>query len=953
MKYLPSFVISVLIVGSLFSQRVDDRVSDRIETRVADRKEAFWWNDSAGGGGPTIPTQPQNLVVVINDPGLIQISWDLVAGEDIAYYNVYRDTTTGTTDVIDTVDPTTNIYDDVNVAASTTYYYQVSAVHTSGGESTKSNEVNATQPANGGTATPPTITLADADYVYLASGPSQFYSSDGWNDRIGLGAPDPHDWDVSTTISGVYGPWFPSGDGTYLDSAQLIGNSTFDSSTGWTLAPGITIGSGVLNIALASNREATYDVSSVTELNAGEHVLITADIVYTAGTAGGISAGNGTAAAFSGTGTYVGYVAQQTDLGNTIGVIGFTGASMTVDNFEAWKVSPGDGDHWVLDNTGQLSDSFDLDLGTTGDYAVEMWLAQQDWSTGFVALFASYTGGDQQFWFGLDPSGVPHHGASETASGGFGTNIGSATIYTTMANNYGTWRDGFTFPIWMRYEFDYDDGASQSRMRVGYSVDRGQKMPWAYTAWQNLGTGFLDYFDNSADLDFGHHDNGDKTQGTKLFELVVYDERDEFFNSPGKTFLYEFYPYQHNFDGTDNGHAGTLTITRNGSDNGVGDPLLVTTAVGVGSGNAGFNHTVAAGTPYTNIEDRSFVVYGRRHQSTSHTTATDAYMWLQNGATQDVTFQTDPTAGVPGSRSMRVIVSDGTNSLTTANIAYSNQLQFQTFGFSVDSTNIYHYVDGTMTTTARSTGSPGTVGNLDDGTVDHTMAYDQMMTSVIASFPIVIDSAAEWDGLETSILNSIPGGTGDGDAGQRNSSGGGGSTEVPIDFEAGLYDTYIFRQNNSSGTAADFAYEVSSIELYASLDATGTDLAENTDLDESTRATYPFATGTWSDPSDNTYVGGVLTERASNQMIDGDDLTSYTAATPPSPPAFGFTTITIYLEDPTRIRSAKIKYESTAEIPDDIEIFAKNRDNSGSYAALKTFVPASVTTKQTIINLQP
>ena len=74
---------------------------------------------------------------------------------------MYRSTTSGftvnTATDIPIAQPTINSYSDTGLTASTTYYYRVAAVNTSGVIGTPSNIASATTAAGAGDTTPPTV----------------------------------------------------------------------------------------------------------------------------------------------------------------------------------------------------------------------------------------------------------------------------------------------------------------------------------------------------------------------------------------------------------------------------------------------------------------------------------------------------------------------------------------------------------------------------------------------------------------------------------------------------------------------------------------------------------------------------------------------------------------------------------------------------------------------------
>ena len=95
----------------------------------------------------TPPAKVTGLSVTTVSCAQLDLAWDANTETDLDHYNVYRSTTSGGPyDLI--ASPTTNSYSDVGLTASTTYYYVVSAVDTSGNEGEKSDEASGTTSAD-------------------------------------------------------------------------------------------------------------------------------------------------------------------------------------------------------------------------------------------------------------------------------------------------------------------------------------------------------------------------------------------------------------------------------------------------------------------------------------------------------------------------------------------------------------------------------------------------------------------------------------------------------------------------------------------------------------------------------------------------------------------------------------------------------------------------------------
>lgn len=98
------------------------------------------------GAGPQPPTQVSAKAVA----GGIQISWQPSPSTNVAGYNVYRSTTTGTLgSKMNSALVTSSTYTDTSVNNGVTYYYTVRAVDTSGNEDSNTNQASATAQTTG------------------------------------------------------------------------------------------------------------------------------------------------------------------------------------------------------------------------------------------------------------------------------------------------------------------------------------------------------------------------------------------------------------------------------------------------------------------------------------------------------------------------------------------------------------------------------------------------------------------------------------------------------------------------------------------------------------------------------------------------------------------------------------------------------------------------------------
>ena len=91
------------------------------------------------------PAAPTNLAATPGD-GQVSLLWDANDESDLHKYNIYRDTSSPASTLVDSVvgAPPDTSCTDTGLSNSTTYYYRITAVDTAGNESGYSNEVSAT-----------------------------------------------------------------------------------------------------------------------------------------------------------------------------------------------------------------------------------------------------------------------------------------------------------------------------------------------------------------------------------------------------------------------------------------------------------------------------------------------------------------------------------------------------------------------------------------------------------------------------------------------------------------------------------------------------------------------------------------------------------------------------------------------------------------------------------------
>jgi len=102
-------------------------------------------NGNGGTTDSTPPSVPASLTATAVSSNQIDLSWAATTESDLAGYNIYRSTTSGSGfSKINTSLVTGASYVDTGLTSGTTYYYKITAEDTSDNESGYSSEVNAT-----------------------------------------------------------------------------------------------------------------------------------------------------------------------------------------------------------------------------------------------------------------------------------------------------------------------------------------------------------------------------------------------------------------------------------------------------------------------------------------------------------------------------------------------------------------------------------------------------------------------------------------------------------------------------------------------------------------------------------------------------------------------------------------------------------------------------------------
>jgi Bacterial Ig-like domain/Fibronectin type III domain len=141
--------VAALTAGTTYTVTVLTGVKDFAGNSMASNYP-FSFTVSSSGAAP--PAQVTGLAATTASSTGINLAWTANAGTDnVTKYNVYRSTTAGFTvnTAADTpiATPTTNSYSDIGLTASTTYYYVVAAVNSSGVIGPVSTQASATTAA--------------------------------------------------------------------------------------------------------------------------------------------------------------------------------------------------------------------------------------------------------------------------------------------------------------------------------------------------------------------------------------------------------------------------------------------------------------------------------------------------------------------------------------------------------------------------------------------------------------------------------------------------------------------------------------------------------------------------------------------------------------------------------------------------------------------------------------
>jgi fibronectin type 3 domain-containing protein len=178
---------------------------------------------------PEVPPEAPTGLSVTSDIGIVMLNWNNNTEPDLAGYNVYRSTTSGSGYVkLNSSLLASSDYNDVNVANNITYYYVVAAVDRVGLESVYSDQISGTPriPAIGtGAILREWWNNIPGEYVYYLTSDINYPDNPSGRQLIGK-FEAPENWDDNYGSS-IHGYLNPIATGTYTfwiacaDSADL------------------------------------------------------------------------------------------------------------------------------------------------------------------------------------------------------------------------------------------------------------------------------------------------------------------------------------------------------------------------------------------------------------------------------------------------------------------------------------------------------------------------------------------------------------------------------------------------------------------------------------------------------------------------------------------------------------------------------------------------------------
>lgn len=897
----------------------------------------FEWINGNGG-----PGAPQNLQISFDDQETAILTWDAPADTtNLVGYEVFRNTITPTAEYAThfaSASLENRQVSDFNAVLSD-WIYAVASVDADGNLSALSDTVTATDAhLTGLEGNIGAIRIGNADTFYHSASIPQGNVTDGggvFTDVFGNGA--------NTTGDGITLTWVPWWDKT--DPEDLHGNimaaenGTFDDATGWTLGSGWTISGGTLNIDGTNGTFATYSLFTGNDDTEETTILVKYDVTtYTSGSGRFNLPGENGQAMGTAVGTYYDIFFENAGTSTTNISFESNGSwNASIDNLEIYVLNVGFGDSYyrgyntgdtIVDSTNIAWDTGDL---LESDWALEFRMASPDLTPGLTDMWwDSYitSGSNRSFEIGQFSTGqmfitASNDGTTQTQRTFFRPELSSPDGHTWP-------KDGFNCPFWVRVEFDYDDGAGDTRMRIGISATRNRHKGWMYDSWQTMWTS-AEIFDNNSNIYIMQSDGGGSVNGGQMWGWALYGDLDETNTTP----LYSSNPWDWNNDGTGDANS-YITISNTSND---GPSMVVTRPTTVHWSSHALSNGYTA--TYNDVEGRSFFTHEWVDHFESSLQPRGGYR-LNGGA--EIGYFSD------ASGDFIATIDDGTNSGSTTAYNFTEE-RTMTVGYSVDTNTFYGVLDGAAGNSAN-TVDITSFNDMDTALASVTMGISRRNKGMYG-FGSLPTAESDFSPLDTSIQIYLPGRSGDDDANIANTVGS-AATPVPGEQKVKQWDTYVVTLQHYDGWAEKGIQE---IELFTTPTLTGTPVSRNTDIDQDTRTQFPAAMSGYFDATAD--VNLTTNEWEWNKMIDGDTLTVYT---PPSVGNYGGTDTGtgqyrayIYLPTQTHIRSFQIKFNAATDTntPCQVRLFGFNRDAGGSPVQLYREDVASGSATYTFQNLQP
>lgn len=891
------------------TDKLTHSLTEPLSTSLAD---PFYWGGA--GSAETIPETVQNLIVVSAAFGVIHISWDAnTDGANTIGYDIYRDTSSGATTKLGEVSVPNVEFFDTTPVVSTTYYYRVRGKSATSFSADYSNEVSdsVSDPLD----PVPVYTLADAEAFYPMDNWSKLPDNES-NDLVEVN--NVAAWPDATLYSNSLNhAWTENPEGRFNVHSDMVTNGGFATDASWDFTGAYVSHSGGQAVWIQTGGgSGSVDQNPIDSRMANfrdwTSAMVWWDVVsqVSDGLRAGIGAESSPFESVNGSYEDIFTTNNQTGAFQLFGEGGSPSYVGNGDNAGAAYFDLEPGDYWVTGQShsgNRIEDSVSLNLGQYTDVAWEMRLGSYDWSSNDRSPISEWVAGDRSWGFQWEASGQLEFLSSEDGTTLDTTLLSAGTSMSTL----GSVDDKVWLPVWVRMEFDHDDGATQSRMRWGVSYDRNNGHAWEWSTWTNITTGLYEFHPATSGIDIGTLNAGTAAGfNGHIYEIYVYDGL-----TATTAPVYKFVAEEHNNDGS-GFHDSTLTINRNNNQS-YRSPYLVSRPDTYNLGFTG-KTTVAWTSALTVVEDRTIALAFMRSANDYWDTTGDYFQ--QTDATKTILVTEEGSA--PENR-IELVISDGTNSLTTSVASYTPN-EMQIVALSMDATNFYLHAGGNTITTARNTGSPGTVGDMDMASGDFEFWEGSGSLYAFAVWDVAMTDDAEFDGLWTAFNNSLSG-----DPPERNAReidygdhGGAGAAggflldaDTPVGSDTLKKISVAFDSNNGDG---DIQVSITEMQIFASIDGTGTNLAENTATTLGTRGatdpngwTEPQLAADYTNHPDYTYDGWeVFDGNTSTGILTA--LTEFYTATPITPSTCS---VWVNFDENVVARSFKLYFDDVNKIP--------------------------------------